>query len=216
MRFLFFFICCSVFSVYSQIDSDSLMGLPVATTIERNNIPTATISQGSLLYDSDELAIYQFDGTNWNKLAADVSKTIVLNRLGTGNNTLLANANNTYFDFPLDASHTQVNTGNNFTVVGDGEIRVLSDGVYMISASLSTNAMPAGGIKYIIGAFVNGTLIGYLTRGFVTLPNTDWWGGSGTLMYNLDENDVITIRYVINNNGTAISGRYINIGITKI
>lgn len=149
-------------------------------------------------------------------MAGDVSRTIVLNRLGTGNNTLLPNATNTYFDFPLDATHTQVNTGSNYTVVGNGEIRVLTDGVYLLSASLSTNNMPSGGIKYIIGAFVNGSLIGYLTRGFVTLPSTDWWGGSGVLMYNLQANDVVNMRYVLNNNGNALSARYVNIGITKI
>lgn len=201
---------------FSQIDSDGLMGLPVTTTAQRTAIPIATINQGSLVYDSDELAIYQFNGTIWEKLSADVSRTIVLDRLGTGNNTLLPNATNTYFDFPLDASHTQVNTGSNYTVVGDGEIRVLTDGVYIISASLSSNNMPSGGVKYIIGAFLNGSLIGYLTRGFVTLPSTDWWGASGILMYNLQANDVVNIRYVLNNNGNALSARYVNIGITKI
>ncbi len=216
------YLLCSVCIVllysfgYTQVDADALMGVPKITTVERNAIPVATIEQGSIVYDTDELAMYQFDGTIWQKLSVDISRTIVLNRLGTGNNTLLPNATNTYFDFPLNASHTQVNTGSTFTVVSNGAIRVLTDGVYMISASLSTNNMPSGTTKYILGAFVNGGLIGYLTRGFATLPGTDWWGGSGTLMYNLQANDVVTIRYVLNNNGNALSARYVNIGITKI
>lgn len=214
MKYLLFILVFQY--TIAQIDSDNLMGLPVATTAERNAIPVGTINVGSLIYDSDELAIYQFNGTVWERLVAESSRTIVLNRVGSGTNTLLPNATNTYFDFPLNAAHIQVNTGSNYTVIGNGQIRVLSDGVYILTASLSTNNMPSGATKYIIGAFRNGSLIGYLTRGFANLPSSDWWGGSGSLMYNLSANDVIRIRYVLNNGGSALSARYLNIGITKI
>ncbi len=204
------------FTLSAQIDANSLFGLPSATTTDINNIDVTTIQEGALVFDTNQKMMFQFDGTNWVALSQDISRSIVLNRSLTGNNGLLVNATNTYFDFPLDLAHQQVNTGNTFEALGNGEVRVETAGVYLLSASLSTSNMPAGDTKYIIGAFLNDNLIGYLTRGFASLPNTDWWGASGILIYNLNANDRVKFRYVINNNGTPLHARFLNIGITKI
>jgi len=168
-----------------------------------------------IVYDTTLKNVLQYDGTTWQPLGSQ-SQTIVLNRSTGGNNNLLVNATNTYFDMPLDATHEIVNTGDTFQTTGTGEITILKDGTYFLSAALSTRDMPAGNTKYILGVFINGTLRGYLTRGFASLPGQDYWGTSGTLMYPLGENDTVTIRYVINNNGNPLDAVFVNIGITKI
>ncbi len=206
--FLLFFI---VTVSYSQLDGDAVFSLPKVTNAEMLGVISP--NTGSLVYNTDDDSIYKFDGTNWVKTdTASSLKSVVLNRTG---GYLLPNATNTYFDFPINTAHTQSIDSDTFTVTGNGSIRVLRDGVYMISAELSTSNMPAGDTKYIIGAFRNGGLIGYLTRGSVSLPNRDWWGGTGVLMYNLNANDIIQIRYVLNA-GETLNGRFMNIGITKI
>ena len=211
------FAFCVISNIYGQLEPGALMGIPNVSNADMIISGAAQgIQAGTLVYNQDIGSLYQFDGTNWIRLAEEIRKTIVLNRSAGGNNTLLPNATNTYFDFPLDASHTQVNTGGVFTVVGNGRIQISEAGTYLMSAELSTNNMPAGDTKYIIGAFRNGILIGYLTRGFASLPNQDWWGGTGVLMYNLNANDIIGFRYVLNNNGNALSARFLNIGMTKI
>lgn len=208
---LCFFLCLIVEVSFSQIDSDAIFTLPKLTNAEMLGIITP--NTGSLVYNTDDNSIYKFDGTNWVKTdAASSLKSVVLDRVG---GYTLPNLPNRYFNFPINATHTQSIDADTFTVTGNGAIRVLKTGVYMISAELSTSNMPAGNTKYIIGAFRNGGLIGYLTRGSVSLPNRDWWGGTGVLMYNLNANDVINIRYVLNA-GRTLNGQYMNIGITKI
>ncbi len=204
-----------------MMNSQVLPGVPVAgfpsgTTAQINAITSPV--ESVIAYSTDEKLFYYFDGTNWvqlNNPELNSLKVVVLNR--TGGYTL-PNQTNQYQDFPINATHTQTIDTDVFSVTGNGEITVLQDGVYLMSAELSTSNMPAGGTKYIIGAFRNNNsnLIGYLTRGFVTLPSRDWWGGTGVLMYQLNANDRIKMRYVLNAGGTPLTGRFMNIGITKL
>jgi len=207
--FISFFL--SLTSVKAQSpDAQLLVKIEGATTSEINAITGA--EEGMLTYDTSEKKLKTYDGINWS--TDDTASTIILNRVNGG--AILNTATNTYFDLPLTAAHTQVNTGSAFTIVGTSEIRINQDGVYLISAALSTSNMPSGSTKYILAARRNGALIGYLTRGFVTLPNVDFWGASGTLMYQLSTNDVINIQYVINAGGSTLNNIFSNAAITKL
>ncbi|WP_442267604.1 hypothetical protein ACSIGC_08015 [Tenacibaculum sp. ZS6-P6] len=80
-----------------------------------------------------------------------------------------------------------------YNVTGTGEVTILKKGNYLISGELSTTNMPSGDIKFILAVFINGVRQGYLSRGFASIPNQDFWGTTGTLMYPLNDNDIINI-----------------------
>lgn len=108
----------------AQIDANLLMGLPQATTLEINNITTATIQQGSLVFNTDRKKIYQFNGTDWKELLESPSVF-----LKTGNYTLLDTDNhniltfNSATDITLTVP-TGLPTGYNVSIyqIGDGKI----------------------------------------------------------------------------------------------
>ncbi|SEB38793.1 hypothetical protein SAMN04489761_0361 [Tenacibaculum sp. MAR_2009_124] len=206
-----FLVLFSFQYISAQIDANSLFALPRATNTEMLGITAP--NTGSLLYNTDDNSIYKFNGTNWSAIDDTAKlKSIILNRDGGYS---LPNATNTYYNFPINNSHVQYIDNDVFQVVSNGTIRVLKTGIYMISAELSTSNMPVGNTKYIIAAFRNNNLIAYLNRGSVSLTNQDWWGSTGVVMYNLNANDQISLRYVLNAGGT-LNGRLINIGITKM
>lgn len=137
--------------------------------------------------------------------------SVVLNKSGGS----LPTSNNTYFDFPINATNIQSIDATTFQVIGNGEIRVLKSGVYSIVAGISCTNMPSGASKFIIGMTVNGALRGYISRGFANLPSNDFWGTSGAMMYSLNANDRVTIRYVLNA-GITLNAAYMNIGMSKL
>lgn len=185
-----------------------------ASQTEINNLSNP--EEGMLIYNEDTQQLNFFEGSNWVSSSGYTSKTLVLNRAANGNNNLIVNSTNQYYDLPINATHELNNTGNIFQTLGNGRIRVREAGVYFMSAAFSVRDMPSGDTKYIIGVFINGTLRGYLTRGFASLPNQDWWGTSGTIIYPLNANDEVRFRYVVNNNGNPLDAVFINIGITQL
>lgn len=79
-KILMFVLIASYQYAWTQIDANSVMGLPTAATnAEMNAITTA--ATGSILYNLQENKIYVFDGTNWVSTSND-------NWLVTGNNGL--------------------------------------------------------------------------------------------------------------------------------
>ncbi|PWL37388.1 hypothetical protein DKG77_16610 [Flagellimonas aquimarina] len=191
----------------------NLIKVHEATQTEINSLSNE--EEGMLIYNEDTKQLNFFEGSNW-VAPSNTSKTLVLNRANNGNNDLIANRNNQYFNFPINASHELSNTGGIFQTVGNGRIRVTQTGTYLMSAAFSVRDMPSGDTKYIIGLFVNGALRGYLSRGFASLPNRDWWGTSGTMVYPLNANDEVLFRYVVNNNNRPLDAVFINIGITQL
>lgn len=175
----------------------------------------ANPDEGMLIYNEDTKQLNFFEGSNW-VAPSNTSKALVLNRASNGNNNLIVNSTNQYYDFPVNASHEISNTGGIFQTLGNGRIRVGEAGIYFMSAAFSVRDMPSGDTKYIIGVFINGTLRGYLTRGFASLPGRDWWGTSGTIIYPLRANDEVRFRYVVNNNGNPLDAVFINIGVTQL
>lgn len=176
-----------------------------------------SIDNGSFAFEGDIYHDYQnnffFIGVSNGKLVQFISapSSIVLNKSGG----TLPNSSNTYYDFPIGSTDIQSIDSNTFQVVGNGKIKVLKAGTYSITAGLSCNNMPAGGTKYIIGMKVNGGLRGYISRGFVTLPNPDYWGSSGVIIYNFNTNDIINIQYVLNA-GITLNTVFINLGVNKL
>ncbi len=61
--FLFLGTCSGMFS---QIDANSLLGLPMATTAERTAITGA--AEGALVYDTDTNRVYEFTNTGWEEI----------------------------------------------------------------------------------------------------------------------------------------------------
>jgi len=211
MRKLLFLLLFAPLALKAQTpEAGELFQIRSVTTIEMNDIDSPV--EGTFIYNSDEKTIFFFDGTSWKP--SSISSTIILNR--EGGNNILPTATNTYFDFPINSSHVQVNQGSTYSVTGNGEIQINEDGVYQLSASLSSTNLPAGGTKFILGVFLNGNLIGYLSRGFVNLPSRDFWGTSGTLSYVFSAQDRVRFRYVLNANGATLNAAFINASITKL
>ncbi|WBX72278.1 hypothetical protein [Tenacibaculum retecalamus] len=141
------------------------------------------------------------------------SKTVILNRESA---VTLSNTTNTFYDLPLNIPQIQFINTSYYSIVGDSEIRVLEDGNYLISGEISLTNMPSGDTKFILAVFINDVRRGYLSRGFASLPSQDFWGTTGTLMYALNQNDRVNIRYVINAGGSTLTSNFLNIGITKL
>ncbi|PRX53234.1 hypothetical protein [Flagellimonas meridianipacifica] len=211
---LFFLLLGGLYTSWSQAPSaGDLVKVHNANQTEIGSISNP--EDGMLVFNEDTGQINFFSGSSW-VAPSNESKTIVLNRASGGNNNLIVNSTNTYYDFPVNATHELSNTGGIYQTLGNGRIRITETGTYFMSAAFSVRDMPSGNTKYIIGIFINGTLRGYLTRGFASLPNQDWWGTSGTIIYPLQANDEVRFRYVVNNNGNPLDAVFVNIGITQL
>ncbi|AWH74360.1 hypothetical protein DCS32_09370 [Dokdonia sp. Dokd-P16] len=206
------FLLVVAFAKAQSLNPQLLLKLNEATTAELNSM--TGVEAGAMAYDSDLKIAKFYDGTSWQEMNVPARGSIILNR--NGGSGILTTANNTYFDMPINSSHIQANEGGLFTVVDTGKVRIEQDGVYAISASLSTSNMPVGNTKYILAARRNNSLIGYLSRGSVTLTGQDYWGSSGTITYSLSAGDVINFQYVINAGGASLNAVFTNASITKL
>lgn len=195
-----------------QIDSTTGAFVPPRmTTTQMNAIPTPL--EGAMVYNTTTNAYYVFKNNNWTPQS---NRTLIVNREFPTNNNAILTPNNTYVDFPIGNANTISNNIDLYNVTANGTISINQTGNYLFTASLSSPNMPNGNTKYILALFINNTLVGYLNRGVATLQSTDYWGTSGAIMYPVNANDVIKIRYVINNNGTTINAKFANIGVTKL
>lgn len=73
--FLFILIITS-FSIFAQIDANSLLGVPTATTVEMNAITTPLPNIGSLLFNTDEQALYEYTATGWQKIGIQTASEV--------------------------------------------------------------------------------------------------------------------------------------------
>ncbi len=132
---LLFYGCTAL----SQIDANSLLGLPAETTSNINNIPAATIQEGALVFDSDLKKVYQFNGTEWKELLQSPS---VFNK--TGNYTLVAsdNLNILTFNSATDVTltiPTGLVIGFNVSIyqIGNGKVTITGAGGVTVKNRLS-------------------------------------------------------------------------------
>ncbi len=195
-----------------QIDSTTGAFVPPRMT-NTQMMSITTPLDGALVFNTTKNSYFIFENGSWSSLS---NSTLILNRSYGSANALISTSTNTYYDLPIGASDTQVTNSQVYNVTGDGTITILESGNYMFSASMSIRNMPSGSTKYIMAITLNGNLIGYLNRGFATLTGADYWGTSGNIMYPINANDEVKIRYVINNGGVPLDAHLVNIGISKM
>ncbi|MGJ8667426.1 MAG: hypothetical protein ACSHW7_13740 [Patiriisocius sp.] len=201
----------------SALEIQSTLGAfvpPRMTTTQMNNIPTPL--DGAIVYNSSENSLFIRTNGVWSSLTNTNKGTLIVNKNYSGGNNAILGGNNTYYEFPIGIADILVNDNALYTVTGNGTITVKESGNYLLSASFSSNNAPSGNSKYIIAVTINGTLIGYLSRGFTSLPSSDFWGTSGTLMYPITANQTVRFRYVFNNNNNPINAAFFNFGINKL
>ncbi len=195
-----------------QIDSTT-GGLvpPRMNTSQMLSIPTPL--EGSIVFNTTESVLFIFKNGSWESNKNNSS--VVLNRSFAGSETIPSNS--IFNSLPIGASTSEIVKTDtaDFTVNGDGSITVLKSGVYQISGGISIRNMSAGTHKYILAAFINGTRSGYLSRGYTTLPSSDYWGTSGTVTLKLNANQTITVEFWLNSGSTETLD-FCNISIVKL
>lgn len=187
---------------------------PRMTAIQMNAIINPL--NGAIVYNTTEDALYLKTSSGWKSMFFVNNEVILLNKEFTAGNNALSTGNNTYYDLPINNSNAIQNDPTTYDVTGNGTIRILKTGVYSIVAGLTTSNLPAGNIKHILAIYKNGTLYNYLARGIVNNSATDEFGFSGSSGITANAGDIIKIQYVLNNGGTTLDAKYINIGITRL
>ncbi|MGJ8548315.1 hypothetical protein [Winogradskyella wichelsiae] len=188
--------------------------LPRLTTEQRDAILTP--AEGLTIYNTTTqvLEIYT---DSWNSLTAEAGGTpsLTMHR-DLGGTAITAGA--AFYNFPLGTDDITENDTEYFNVVSDGEIEVLKAGSYLINASWAVRNLEAGNKKYILAIFQNGTRVGYMARGFSSLPSpsSDYFGASGTFQYVFDAGDIIDIQYYILSTSSTLRGDLMHIGMVKL
>ena len=212
----------------SALDINSTTGgllPPRMTTVERDAITNA--AKGLIIFNTttNSLEINSGDpgAEDWTLLPAEPvveePKSVTIYYNGTGT---IPTQDDFFYDLPLGAQADEILAINNdiFEVIGDGRIRVLEAGEYIINSSFSVENLRGGSRKYILAVFINGVRTGYMARGFVSIPgpvsNTEFWGTSGSFQYELAANDVVNIQYVLNNGGNSVTPNLLHIGLLKL
>lgn len=160
-------------------------------------IPTPL--DGAVIYNSTFNGLYLRANGSWVPASGGDKPSVILDRGFVVN--ILEARTNSYRNFPLSTADISFNDTSTFRVETNGSVTILRAGNYLVSGAISTRNLPVGDHKYIIGLFINGGLRGYLNRGFVTVPGggSDYWGTSGVQSIVVNANDVVQLRYVINN-----------------
>ncbi|WP_397303312.1 hypothetical protein [Nonlabens ulvanivorans] len=184
---------------------------PRMNTSQMLSIPTPL--EGSIIFNTTESALFIFNNGSWESKKNNSS--VVLNRNFAGSETIPSNG--TFNNLPIGASTSEIVETDtaDFTINGDSSITVLKNGIYQISGGISIRSMTAGTHKYILAAFINGSRSGYLSRGYTTLPSSDYWGTSGTVTLKLNANQTITVEFWLNS-GSTENLDFCNISIVKL
>ena len=205
-------------SILELQSTDKGLLLPRLTTAERDLI--ASPAEGLTIYNTttESLEVFELSSTSWKRLTTESEGTPSLTMYKNLNGaSLTTSSNTTNFDnFPLGTSEVTENDLDYFEVLGNGEIKILQAGSYLINASWATRNLEPGDVKYIFAVFINGTRTGYMTRGVVNLPSQDYFGASGTFQYVFAADDVIDISYYIGNSASSVNGDLLHIGIVKL
>ncbi|CAM1372996.1 hypothetical protein [Tenacibaculum xiamenense] len=118
------FILISTHYCYSQLDSNSVIGLPSASdNTEMNNITGA--NEGSLLYNSSQKNIFFFDGTNWISPSSLGSNIYSIDGTLSGARTLNGGGNSLTFN---NINAFQLSTNNSTQIFAIGPLQLGSTG----------------------------------------------------------------------------------------
>lgn len=210
-----------VWGSFAPVDATKPVVPPSVTTTQMNAIVAPAI--GSLVFNTTENCVFQYEAatpTNkWQSLCEAKSSKIVTmyrNLNGVANTITTSNGGSTFTAFPLNSAHVTEIDSDYFTVLGNGRIQVLKAGSYAISASWAVQNLRSGSSKYIFAVFRGATRLGYIARGFASLPSSDYFGASGIFQYNFNANDIIDVQYLIDNGAANLEGDLLHIGIVKL
>ncbi len=202
------FFCFVWMQFFCQIDANSLMGLPSATTTEINGI--TGVQEGSLVYDTDVNRVYEYTATGWQEIltagnvyvgAFQITAAGIVNVAGIPfqptSVTFVAHAN--VEDFNLDSDNGTVNndTGirNSFGTMNgfarqDGAL-INQQVIYVGGSGNSINDISrfasntnAIGLRYgsqngdSLG-IITGSVTAFAANGFSI--NVSYWNSKGTV-----------------------------------
>ncbi|MBT0608670.1 hypothetical protein [Aequorivita echinoideorum] len=201
----------------SALQIESTTGALVMPRVTNAQMMAITdVLDGAILYNTTENKWYiRIDGI-WSPYTYNDTPSIILNK----ENQSFAQTT-TPLPIPLNSANVIQNSPGYYEVLGtsatpqDATIRILRDGLYLVTAGMSTTNLPAGPKKYRVMLYVNGALASFLTTGNVNLSASDFWGTSGNSPVLLQANDIVEIKYTLDGTGT-ISGKFFNIGISKL
>lgn len=127
----------------------------------------------------------------FNTKSDEVINKLIYSRYASGT---VASNGFTFFKLPINS----VQDMDKIFSVSDDSISVSQTGLYRAAANVCFENFPVGTTKYILALYKNDTLYGYLSRGFITFPKSDFWGLSGLLLIPLNAGDNINYRFLIN------------------
>lgn len=196
-----------------QVDS-STGSLVIPRMNQEQMLAIQDVLDGAIVFNTTDQNWYiRIDGL-WAPYVYNETPSIILNKEG---GSLVQTT--TPLHIPLNDNNVVSTSNDYYRLVGspteDATIRVLNEGLYLVTAGMSTTQLPAEPKKYKILLYVNGNLASYLTSGYVKLDRGDYWGTSGNSPVLLRANDVVEIKYILDGSGT-IPGKFFNIGISKL
>ena len=205
----------------SNIDDGS--ALQIESTTGALVIPRMTNAQmvaitnvldGAFVFNTTDNKLYARISGSWTEYTPDELASIIFNK-GSGSFSQSA----TPVLMPLNNTNVLFNSVGYYELDGppstNGTVTVLHDGLYIITAGMSTINLPAGAKKYSLQVYVNGTLATYLTQGYVNLPSQGWWGASGNFPVLLQANDLVEVKYTLEGTG-SLNANFFQIAITKL
>lgn len=198
-----------------QIESTTgALVLPRMTIAQMEQI--TNVLDGAIVFNTTDRNWYiRIDGS-WRPYANSSTPSIILNKEGQ---TLTQSA--LPLPIPLSSANVVQFDQDYYKVLGSPEapqnatIKILRDGLYLVTAGMSTINLPPGAKKYRMILYVNDKIVSYLTTGNVNLQGADYWGTSGNSVVLVNENDVITVKYTLDGTGN-INGKFFNIAISKL
>ncbi|RZJ63289.1 MAG: hypothetical protein EOO50_17205 [Flavobacterium sp.] len=183
--------------------------MPRMTDAQMTAIPTPL--PGSMVFNTSENLPYFQGASGWSGFDINSNPTIILSKSGGTFST----SSSTSYLMNLTAANALSTSSAYFTSPSAGTVSVSRNGVYLLSASLSTSNMPSGNRNFYLAAYLNGNLIGYLIKSRAQMTAVDYWGTTGTLMYPAQAGDVFTFKYFIDHNA-ALTSVFQTICITKL
>lgn len=185
--------------------------MPRVTDAQMLLIPSPLI--GAQVYNTTYNSIFFYTAVGWRNINSSALAAIMIDKNFTSGN--MPALNNTYYLLPIGTADIKYNTAGVFAVEANGTVRIKASGTYLISAGVSVSNMPSGNRKYALKVYKNDNLISILNAGEAATSGTDYWGVNGVCVATLSANDLITVKYLINNNSN-LSPKFVNISITQL
>ncbi|WP_194852263.1 hypothetical protein [Nonlabens antarcticus] len=175
------------------------------------------VLDGTMVYNSTvDLYFIRTNGA-WSLFEYATVNTLILNKVG-GN---LPTLKEEFLNLPIGSGNVLVGNDKFYEVLGDGKIKVLRTGNYIINAELSVTNFPFTNRNFSLIVNKNNDLVGYLNRAQVKLePNEpkqtrDFFGATGTVIINAVAGDVFDVMYNFDYDSMDLIVKFLNIGISK-